>query len=318
MAAAAVPEVEVPEGSNLLIKLEESYLKKFALFIALLFSIGLGIFLAYRNTLTTKQPETDISQKPISTSEKPAPVIRPKQIIVYDILGKSNKLGPKTWKNMQDWRTSIVQVAKANPDMVFINGQPEEKICALTFDDGPDDVIMPKILDVLKKNNVNASFFLIGNKVKRLSSVVKAASDDGNLVLSHSYSHPELSKLTKEDIKKQIELTENSIYEVTGKRPKIIRPPYGDLNDTVISAAKDEGYKMVIWSIDTLDWSQKEKSNIIKNVEDNIRPGEIILMHCDGDKEATLAALPQIIKDLKGKGYKFVTLDKLLKIDAYK
>jgi peptidoglycan-N-acetylglucosamine deacetylase len=300
--------------------LEESYLKKFALFIALLISIGSGSYLAYRNAII-KQSKSEVSQKPSSASKQPEPQsvpVEPKKLIIYDILGRSNKLGPKAWKSMQDWRSSIVQVAKDNPDMVYINGKPEEKVCALTFDDGPDNIIMPKILSVLKGNHVNASFFLIGNKVKEFSSVVKAASDDGNLVLNHSYSHPELSKLNEESIKKQIELTENNIYEVTGKRPKIIRPSYGDLNDTVISAAKDEGYKIVIWSIDTLDWSQKEKSNIIKNVEYNVRPGEIILMHCDGDKAATLAALPQIISDLKERGYKFVTLDKLLGIDAYK
>lgn len=302
-------------------------IKKFFLCITLLSAVGLGSFACYkyfiyRNTTVSqgnsrktniKTPEDNIPQ--VNTPETPAPA--PPHII-YDIRGKSNKLSPKEWKAMQEARSREVEIAKNNPDMVFINGYTDKKICALTFDDGPDGTVMPKILDILKKNSINASFFLIGNQVKAYKNVVKRTYEEGNLVLNHSFTHPDFFKLSEKDIKKQLSETEDVIYGATGKRPAIIRPPYGSLNDTIISTSRALDYHIAIWSTDTLDWSQKEKDNIVKNVVDNIRPGEIILMHCNSDKKATAEALPIIISELRDKGYSFVTLDKLLNIQPYK
>jgi peptidoglycan-N-acetylglucosamine deacetylase len=279
-------------------------MKRFFLCISLILTVGFGSYTYYHNT----NLKVSSSQNPISARSP----------VIYDIRGKSSSLTPKEWEDLQKARIRETLIAKKNPDMVYINGYTDKKICALTFDDGPDGTVMPKILDTLKKNEVNASFFLIGNQVNAYKEVVKRADEEGNLMLNHSFTHPDLFKLSANSINKQILDTEDVIYRVTGKRPAIFRPPYGSLNDTIISASKALGYHIAIWSTDSMDWSLKEKDNIIKNVLDNIRPGEIIIMHCGADKEATADALPIIISNLKAKGYNFITLDKLLNIRAYK
>lgn len=243
---------------------------------------------------------------------------KPSEQSYHDILGKTNKYGPKEIASAEKWKKQILDLAKANRNDVFINGFTNKKEVALTFDDGPDGTVTPKILDVLKENSVNASFFFIGENVKNFPQVVKRTYNEGNLVLNHSYTHPEFSKKNNAEIDKEMEQTENSIFSLIGKRPAIIRPPYGDLSQAAVDEIKKNNYKMIIWSIDTFDWSQKEKANIINNIISNVRPEDIILMHSNGDKKTTAEALPEIIKQLRDNGYTMVTVDKLLNIPAYK
>lgn len=239
-------------------------------------------------------------------------------IVIYNILGASNKLTQKEKLAMDKWRNDTVEFAKKNTGAMFVNGSANRKVVALTFDDGPDADITPKILDVLKQNNTKASFFFIGEKVIENKDVVKRAYADGNLVLSHSFNHPDLSTKSESVIDKQMKDADTAIYNVIGKKPALMRPPYGNTNDLILKVAARNNLKIVIWSIDTLDWSQKEKANITKNVLDNVRPGEIILMHSNEDKKTTLEALPDIINGLKDKGYSIVTLSELLGVNAYK
>lgn len=192
--------------------------------------------------------------------------------IIYEILGKSNKLTEKEKASAKKWMEDIIRVARENPDYVFVNGDTAKKQVALTFDDGPDGRITPKVLEILKQNNVKGNFFFIGENVVKYPSVVKKAYQQGNLVLNHSYNHPDFKKENNDTVKNQILRTENEIFKIIEKKPAIIRPPYGD----------------------------------------------IILMHSNGDKSETAAALPKIISGIKEKGYEIVTLDKLLDIKAYK
>ena len=177
---------------------------------------------------------------------------------------------------------------------------------------------MPKILKELHDENVKASFFLIGNKIKYHKNVIKEAFDDGNLILSHAYSHSEMTKFTDSKIKDELISTEDEIFRVIGKRPALIRPPYGDVNERVLDTISRNGYISILWSIDTLDWSKKDPTAISNNVLQNIRPGEIILMHCNEDKEATYEALKIMIPELKKRGYSFLTVAEMLKTNGYK
>lgn len=285
-----------------------------------------------KNTNTKKNNPVEISPPANSDNSKAAtnpskeqksqdtnkPDDNASAIVIYDILGASNKLTQKEKLAMDKWRNDIVEFAKKNTGAMFINGSANRKVVALTFDDGPDADITPKILDVLKQSNTKASFFFIGEKVAENKDVVKRAYADGNLVLSHSFDHPDLSTKSEAVIDKQMKDTETAIYNIIGKKPALMRPPYGSTNDLILKVAARNNLKIVIWSIDTLDWSQKEKANITKNVLDNVRPGEIILMHSNEDKKTTLEALPDIINGLKNKGYSIVTLSELLGVNAYK
>ncbi|GHH97350.1 polysaccharide deacetylase family protein [Neobacillus kokaensis] len=232
-----------------------------------------------------------------------------------EIKGRSNNLSKSAWASMQRWRNEIVVFSK-DQENVYING-PDKKMVALTFDDGPDTVITPAIIDILARHHVKGNFFFLGSKVKEHPDVAKEAYRRGNLVLSHSYDHVELTKLEPEAIRNEIDQAGKMIKSVTGKEPAVLRTPYGDTNAEVAQISKQQGYSIVLWSIDTLDWSQKDPENIIHNVAANVRNGDIILMHSDSDKIATKKALPKLIKELQERNYEIVDLEELLNIQAY-
>jgi peptidoglycan/xylan/chitin deacetylase (PgdA/CDA1 family) len=235
---------------------------------------------------------------------------------VLDIKGRSNQLTAQAWEKMQSWRKQIVLFSRGQAN-VYVNGPNQRKV-ALTFDDGPDNTVTPAIIDILAKYNVKGNFFFIGSKVQEHPDVVKKAYDKGNLVLSHTYNHLELTKLGKTEIYKEIDQAGKTIKSVIGKEPAIMRPPYGEANEQVTAISREEGYSLVLWSTDTLDWSQREADNIVKNVIDHVRNGDIILMHSDSDKTETQKALPLIIEALQAKNFEIVDLETLLNVKAYK
>ncbi|CRK84468.1 DUF4309 domain-containing protein [Neobacillus massiliamazoniensis] len=247
---------------------------------------------------------------------KRAEVPNSKYDYILDVKGYSNQLTASAWEKMLNWRKQIVLFAKGQEN-VYING-PNRQQVALTFDDGPDGVITPAIIDILTKYHVKGNFFFIGSKVLDHPDVVKKAFNNGDLVLNHSYHHVELTKLGKEDIRTEIDKAGKTIKSVIGKEPAIIRTPYGDTDAQVASVSKQEGYSIVLWSIDTLDWSQKDSTNIVKNVVDNIRNGDIILMHSDSDKSETKKALPLLIEELQKRNFEIVDLETMLNVKAYK
>jgi len=264
-----------------------------------------------KNIIQTTNVASTLPQTSPDTAMKRVPII-------YDILGVS--IRPKIYPDtaMTKWRKAVVNLAKKYPSDLYINGQTENKVVALTFDDGPDPVNTPKIIKVLRDNNIQGTFFCIGEQIEACKSIIKQAYADGDVIANHSWSHKDLTIINTAEIKNEVTLTENEINKVIGKRSALIRPPYGDINDAALNSLIALNYKSIIWSTDTLDWEQREDANIVKNVVNNVRPGEIILMHCNEDKKATTEALPQIISKLKQMGYSFVTVDKLLHLSAYK
>ncbi|MBM7652511.1 polysaccharide deacetylase family protein [Neobacillus cucumis] len=236
---------------------------------------------------------------------------------ILSIKGNSKNLSPSAWQKMIQWRELILNFPKKYPNEVFVNG-PDKKRVALTFDDGPDRINTPKIIDALKKENVKGTFFFIGQKVQQNPDIVKAAYDNGNVIGSHSFYHHELTKEKDADLRQDLLKSSEAIRAVIGKAPALLRPPYGDVDEKVISSAKEQQSKIIIWSIDTLDWSQKEQANIQKNVMDNVRNGDIILMHSDDDKTETAKAVPTIIEGLKARGFEIVDVATLLNTNPYR
>jgi peptidoglycan-N-acetylglucosamine deacetylase len=252
-------------------------------------------------------------QKPESTSKpmpKPAPVAPQKQkTTAQTTMNKASSIRGQG---------KFPTLARANVDIFFVHGFAKTKSVALTFDDGPDAELTPKLLDVLKEQDVKASFFLLGNRIDSAPEVVKRAYSEGHLILSHTYSHPQLDKTSDEDIKKEMQQTEDKIYSLIGKRPALMRPPFGLVNQNVINIMKSMDYKVVAWSLDSLDWQSMNKDKIIERVMNNVNYNDVILTHMDGGKQPTLDAVPELIKQLKAKGYKFETLDTMFQVPAYK
>lgn len=298
------------------------------LIIILLVCVGGGVWLTYKHlhqqVLLTEKVKQNSRQQglhvPTGTDHKntAGPVANPETPYILSILGQSKELSEQQKLAMDSWRNDIVKLAGQHPGTVFINGPKNSKKVALTFDDGPDNVCTPQISDILKEYQVTGNFFFKGQRINKCPNVVRRAASDGNLVLSHTFNHLELDRHTPAEIDNEIIQSEKVLDNLLGNVPAMIRPPFGTVNETIIKEAEKNNVIIILWSIDTLDWSQKESPNIAQNVLDNVRPGDIILMHSDEDKQATVEALPAIIEGLQDKGYSIVGLDELLNIDAYK
>ena len=178
---------------------------------------------------------------------------------------------------------------------------------ALTFDDGPNARYTPILLDGLKKRNIRASFFLIGENIEGNEDILLQMRRDGHLIGNHTWDHVQLDKIPAEKARLEIEKTNNRIYEASGIYPSYVRPPFGAwIKDMELSVTM----LPVFWDVDTLDWQSKNIDSILSIAQKQVHDGSIILMH-DGYQTSVDAALK--IADLfTEKGYVFVTADQLL------
>ncbi|GIO66528.1 polysaccharide deacetylase family protein [Paenibacillus cookii] len=224
-------------------------------------------------------------------------------------------------KGQENQTLTLGQLIKKYPDTFKIHG-PRVKQIALTFDDVPDPRFTPQVLRILSENKVKATFFVVGSRAKKHPDLVARIVREGHVIGNHSYNHPQFHKLTMSEYMDQIIRTENILYGMTGYKPKLIRPPYGDITENQLRWAKREGYKIVNWNVDSLDWKGIGKNTVKKNIMTAAGQGSIILQHAGGgstsDLTGTIEALPEVIRELKQKGYTFVTVPKLLKIQKDK
>ena len=189
---------------------------------------------------------------------------------------------------------------------------PSEKLVALTFDDGPWPGQTEKILEILRREGVHATFFMQGGQVKRAPGLAKRVVAEGNLAGNHTLGHKLLTKQTPAEVNRQIAAGSSTIRSATGARPIWFRPPYGAIDGDVWKQTRALKLKVALWDIDTEDWRRPGVSSIVANVHENARAGSIILMHDGGtDRRQTIAALPLVIRDLKSRGFVFVTLEEL-------
>lgn len=187
------------------------------------------------------------------------------------------------------------------------------KKIALTFDDGPHPVKTPKILDILEKHGVRATFFIVGSLAEYHPEIVKKEADMGHELANHSYTHPRLSKLTVEGIKAEIAKTDGIIKKAAGVTPRLFRPPEGAYSSDIVKIAAEMGKETVIWTVDTLDWAKTPCEKIVENVKANVTSGSIILFHdCTRDGTFTAEALEVLLPFLKAQGYEFVTVSELI------
>ena len=236
---------------------------------------------------------------------------------IYDIRGNSFLLDANMTLFLGNWRTAtITPIQHGNYKNVIVNGDPEVKSVTLTFDDAPDENNTYKLLEILKEHHVKAAFFMIGGTMRDANvTVVKLTHDLGHLVLNHSFNHPRMTDLNISAMDSQLNRGAERIESITGSYPLLFRPPYGSINATVVDVINDHNMTTVLWSLDSLDWTLKSPEAVIQNVTDNVRNGDIILMHRN---PVSVAALPKIIENLKAQGYAFVPLDNMLGIKAYR
>jgi polysaccharide deacetylase family sporulation protein PdaB len=189
----------------------------------------------------------------------------------------------------------------------------EEKVAALTFDLSWGTQVGPVILDILKKENVRATFFLSGPWAKRHVEIVQRIHQEGHEVESHGQAHVNLNELGREGAAKNIGDAHAILEGLTGRAPTYIRPPNGAFNDASVQAAKDLGYATVMWSVDSRDWMNPGTETIINRATKLMHPGAVVLFHASDTCKQTHLALPTILQQLRADGYRFVTLDELFK-----
>lgn len=183
---------------------------------------------------------------------------------------------------------------------------------ALTFDDGPGPYT-PQVLSVLERLHVRATFFAIGKMLRYFSSSTVREIEDGDAIGDHTESHPELAHLSAHDQHEELFEQLARIELLGGRRPVLFRPPYGSFNATTMRELASLHLLMVLWSVDTDDYLQPGVSVIVERALAGAHPGAIILMHdAGGDRTQTIAALPQIVAGLRARGYRLVTVPRLL------
>ncbi|WP_425415757.1 polysaccharide deacetylase family protein [Orenia metallireducens] len=239
---------------------------------------------------------------------------------------KSSNSSFNTNYNNINWKSNnnvvIAEPKKENTAKKIYRKGPSTMKVALTFDDGPDPVYTPQVLDVLKKYNVKATFFLVGQRVEKNPSIVKRIYEEGHTIANHSWDHANLTTLDEFELEQNMTATDNSIKEIIKKRPELMRPPYGAVNSSTLEQLNNLGYKVIHWSVDSLDWKAKTKEEVLAKTLPDIHEGAIILFHSAGGKGQslmpTINALPTIIETLQEKGIEMVTVDDLLLLSAYR
>lgn len=203
------------------------------------------------------------------------------------------------------------------PTIFKNHGSSKSRKIALTFDDVPD-AFTNKVLDVLKKYNVKATFFILGYRAEAHPEIVRRMVREGHLIGNHSYNHPLLTKISMDKFERQILRTDTILYRIAGYHPKFIRPPYGEINEQQVQWAGKQGYIIVNWNVDSQDWRGLSASRVSRNILSTTRPGSIILQHAGGNEggvlNGTLEALPYIIERLERQNYQFVTLTEMFHI----
>ena len=207
--------------------------------------------------------------------------------------------------------TPRVAETPRGPQITYNSVYVEEPYIAITFDDGPHATLTPKLLDMLAARRIKATFFVVGQCVADLPEIVKRAAREGHEIASHSWSHPNLGKMSDEAVRSQLQRTDDAIKAAIGVRPTVMRPPYGSITPRQKSWIHDEfGYKTIIWDVDPFDWKRPGVNVVRDRIVNQTKPGSIILVH--DIHPASVEAMPSTFDQLLAKGFKFATVSELL------
>ncbi len=192
----------------------------------------------------------------------------------------------------------------------LVHGRRDRREIALTFDDGPHPQYTPALLRILKQNNVPATFFLVGEQAEKYPELVRAEASAGHSIANHTYHHVSLPRIPQAYVADEIKACGKVLQAITGKSPRLFRPPGGEYNQEVGEASEALGYVMTLWTDDPGDYASPGEEVILNRTLSKARNGGIILVH-DGIQQ-TVNVLPRLISTLKAKGYTFVTVDQML------
>ena len=191
----------------------------------------------------------------------------------------------------------------------------DQKMVSLSFDAAWGNEDTQQLIDILGKYGVKATFFVVGEWVDKYPESVKALSDAGHEVMNHSDTHPHMAKLTAEQVRAEVTACNDKIEKVTGRRPTLIRPPYGEYDDKVVLAIRGMDMEPIQWDVDSLDWKDLSAGEITRRVTSKVAPGSIVLFH--NAAKHTPEALPAILENLIQQGYTCVPVSQLILPQPY-
>lgn len=235
-----------------------------------------------------------------ATSQAAADSVIPR--VTEEDIAAAQQLGPRDQELVNIGRTGV-SINRAGGGRKYV---------ALTFDDGPGPDT-PAVLAELKRLGVPATFFVLGAKVQENPETFRQVVADGHEVGVHTWDHKDMTSLKPAQQKEEIATTAGQILSVGGVASRLFRAPYGSVSPSVLKQAEDAKLLSVLWDVDTVDWTRPSPDQIVQSAVSQAQPGSIILMHDGGgDRAATIAALPRIVKDLRAKGYEFATVGDLV------
>ena len=208
-----------------------------------------------------------------------------------------------------------IRATPEEPSITFNSVHVDGPYIALTFDDGPSAALTPKLLDLLAAHHIKATFFVIGENVAEHPEIVSRAAREGHEIGNHSWSHPNLGKMSDESVRRQLRQTDDAIKSATGNRPTLMRPPYGSITAREKRWIHDEfGYDIILWDVDPYDWKRPGPAVVRARILKETRPGSIVLSH--DIHPGTIEAMPSTFDELEAKGFKFVTVSELIRMAA--
>lgn len=265
--------------------------------------------------MSSKVESVDSTPKPAEETKRPTAVVRARGINPAKVRASDPdwQFARKEIDASQDELEAKVESMgeKGLRQYVLHRGPATRNEVALTFDDGPHPNFTPKLLDILKRANVKATFFVIGFMAEKYPDLVKRIAADGHEVGNHTYSHVTLTKLTDPEVLTELAANDEVIAKLTGRKVRYCRPPGGDFAAKTLELAGSLGLTTVLWTDDPGDYANPGDTVLMEREMRALRPGGIILLH-DGSQD-TLDTLGKLIEAVEAKGFKFVTLDELRK-----
>jgi polysaccharide deacetylase family sporulation protein PdaB len=198
----------------------------------------------------------------------------------------------------------------ASKPLPVYNVDTKDKKVAISFDAAWGEEKTDEILKILEDRNIHTTFFLVGYWVDKYPARVKQIADAGHEIGNHSNTHPHMSELSNAQITEELTKLSDKVEKITGTRPTLFRPPYGDYDDQVVLQARKDGYEVIQWNVDSLDWKNLGIDPMVKQVTKSVQPGDIILFH--NNSQYITEALPTILDYIIGQGYEIVPVSQLV------
>jgi len=233
--------------------------------------------------------------------------------MIPEIIGGVAFAGLATWAGFESMWPTLHAYGRS-----FIGLEPGSRTLALTYDDGPNDPHTLRLIEVLARHDVKATFFVLGRFVAQKPEIVRALAAAGHVIGNHSWDHPRLIFASNAELRRQVEQTQDAIFEACGVTPTLFRPPFGGRRPGTLSAVRELRLEPVMWNVTCYDWKATSAGKVVAHAQRQIRGGDVILMH-DGDQRAmgadrshTVEATHRLVAQYKAEGFEFASIPEMM------